>query len=106
MLVMYVPARHRFGLLGSWRVTATGIWKDNGGGMCAQAWFESFAVHPLELLGMSTDRVLPTIRVPVPSALQPSSDWCTTYLDPDTRIARGAGGMVFLFKRQPRLRNF
>jgi hypothetical protein len=92
-------ATFRLGLLGSWKVTARGGWRDNGGGMCAQAWFESFAVRPVgRILGFDAS-TLPEVVVPVPAQLQMLSDWCTTYLDGDTRVSRGAGGLIFLFKK-------
>lgn len=92
--------RHSFGFLGSWKVTARGGWRDNGGGLCAQAWFESFGVRPDgHILGFNASS-LPEVVLPVPAQFQTLTDWCTTYLDGDTRVSRGAGGLIFLFKKK------
>ncbi len=98
-LVTENSAMFSFGPLGSWRVTVQGTWVDNGGGMCAAAEFHSFAVQPVELWGVAVGSMLPEVAVPVPELLRSRSEWCTTYLDEDTRIGRGTGGAVFLFRR-------
>lgn len=65
---------------------------------CVQAWFESFRLAPLELLGLPLAG-LPEVRVPVPPLLRASSEWRTTYLDGQLRIGRSSQGGVFLFQK-------
>lgn len=62
-----------------------------------QTSYTSFAARPVSLLGFPLD--LPEINAPVPSVLQARSQWCTTYLDADTRVGRWSNGNIFLFKR-------
>lgn len=87
-----------FGPLGSWRLSVAGAWKDDGGGICALSSFQSFSIKPVSFLGLPIEG-MPEVTVPIPEPLQSQSAWCTTYLDHDTRIGRGANGAVFLFKR-------
>ncbi|KAG1655578.1 hypothetical protein FOA52_009080 [Chlamydomonas sp. UWO 241] len=99
-LTMRNSAVFRFGPLGAWRVAAAGTWNaaPGGGGGTAQATFESFSIAPVEFLGLSLEG-MPEVTVPVPLPLQSVSTWRTTYLDADTRVARGEGGTLFLFRR-------
>ncbi|GAX73864.1 hypothetical protein CEUSTIGMA_g1314.t1 [Chlamydomonas eustigma] len=88
-----------FGPLGQWRVGVSGKWVDNGGGMCAEAIFQTFSTKLISFLGLPTESA-PEIVVAVPEALRNQGTWCTTYLDSDTRISRQANGSLFLFKKQ------
>jgi len=88
------------GPFGSWQISVTGIWQDNGGGICAKAHFQSFCVRPVEIMGFSAD-ALPEVRVPVPMELQAEVEWCTTYCDKEFRIGRGTSGNMFVFRKEP-----
>jgi hypothetical protein len=88
----------RLGPLGTWRVTVRGEWSDNGGGVCANVSNVSFAVRPLQLLGVPLD-ALPELSAPIPGPLQARTQWCTTYLDDDVRVARVSTGSLLLFRR-------
>ena len=117
-----------FGPLGKWRVTVAGRWIDNGGGMCAEASFQTFSTRPIEFLGFNTEvglgvngemvlkfdyahlqihlkflvsffQSLPEITVAIPEPLRSQGTWCTTYLDDDTRVSRQQNGSIFLFKK-------
>uniref|UniRef100_A0A061QR53 Pap fibrillin n=1 Tax=Tetraselmis sp. GSL018 TaxID=582737 RepID=A0A061QR53_9CHLO len=89
-----------FGLgpMGSWQITVRGSWKDNGGGVCAKASFNSFSVRPVEIMGFAAN-ALPEVRVPVPAELQAEIEWCTTYCDRDFRVGRGTDGNLFVFRK-------
>eukprot|EP00873_Tetraselmis_striata_P035026 jgi/Tetstr1/455290/TSEL_042126.t1 len=90
-----------FGLgpFGSWQISVTGTWEDNGGGVCAKAFFRSFSVRPVEIMGFPAS-ALPEVRVPVPTELQAEVEWCTTYCDKDFRIGRGTTGNLFVFRKE------
>ncbi|PNH06282.1 hypothetical protein TSOC_007369 [Tetrabaena socialis] len=87
------------GVQESWRVGVRGRWVDLGGGLCAEATFESFSVRPVDLWGLPLESLLPEVVVAVPEALRSRSEWCTTYLDEEVRVGRGSGGALFLFTR-------
>jgi len=91
----------RFGPLGSWRVSVSGCWRDNGGGLCADSFFQTFSIRPVSFLGFSSE-TFPEVVVPLPDVLKAQSSWCTTYLDPELRVSRGPNGGVFLFRRTVR----
>ena len=55
ILMTLMTASHSFGPLGTWRVSVSGRWQDNGGGLCAEASFQTFSTKPLSFLGMSTE---------------------------------------------------
>ncbi|KAK3275443.1 hypothetical protein CYMTET_16429, partial [Cymbomonas tetramitiformis] len=84
--------------VGSWRVSATGIWKDSGDGRTAEVEFDSLAVQPMEIFGMDSAQ-LPEFRLPIPDALQQEAKWETTYIDDNLRINRGKANKVFIFRR-------
>ncbi|KAK9805238.1 hypothetical protein WJX72_008193 [[Myrmecia] bisecta] len=50
-------------LLGTWEMSVSGVWKDNGGGICADAWCEEFAMRPIDVLGIKMNPDMPQAAV-------------------------------------------
>jgi hypothetical protein len=66
----------------------------------AQVHLEEVILRPQQVLGVSLDAVPPLhIRIPA-TGLLGDPLLVTTYLDKDTRVARGSHGELYLFKRE------
>jgi len=100
-LVGMNAANVRIGSLGTWRVTAKGLWEDSGDGVGADVGYQTVSVVPVELFGMPISIPVPEVELPMPTALQDQGGWLTSYLDEDIRIGRDDPAKnIYIFRRR------